>query len=148
VLYLRGHVTTCVKTRSGGLLPQLDPTADSGVSWTTLPFGARWRWWPAPDPPTMPPDEPQPRLAGHVALDAGSPSRPTAAYPTEPWSRPRAEPCAADYEHPELADPSAGTRSAQVVVRWHAVRDTGINRPELGVEVCRQLLGAPLGRCR
>jgi ABC-type phosphate transport system ATPase subunit len=37
--------------------------------------------------------------------------------------------------------------SAQVVVRWHAVRNTGINRPELGVQVCSQLPGAPLGLC-
>ena len=38
-------------------------------------------------------------------------------------------------------------RSAQIVVGWHAVRNTGINGPELGVQVCRQLLGAPLGLC-
>jgi hypothetical protein len=38
-------------------------------------------------------------------------------------------------------------RSAQIVVRWHAVRNAGINGPELGVEVCSQLLGAPPGLC-
>jgi hypothetical protein len=38
-------------------------------------------------------------------------------------------------------------RLAQIVVRWHAVRNTGIQRPQLGVEVCSQLLGAPLGLC-
>jgi len=38
-------------------------------------------------------------------------------------------------------------RSAQIVVRWHAVRNTGTKGLELGVEVCSQLLGAPLGLC-
>jgi hypothetical protein len=35
--------------------------------------------------------------------------------------------------------------SAQIVVRWHAVRNTGISMHELGIEACGQLLGAPLG---